>query len=137
MKKCSKCKQTKSSSEFYKNDKLKSGLDSHCKKCCITATGQWRGNNLDKSNRLKYKSKLKIKYGISLEEYESINIAQGKRCRICRTAEFGGKRTTFCVDHDHCTGKIRGLLCSNCNNGLGHFRDNTELLSKAIHYLNE
>ena len=60
--------------------------------------------------------------------------AQGGCCAICGTSDTG-KRKAFAVDHNHDTGKIRGLLCSNCNTGIGNLRDNVELLERAIDYL--
>jgi hypothetical protein len=60
-------------------------------------------------------------------------------CWICekRTRGRGEEKNTLAVDHNHKTGKIRGLLCSNCNTGLGNLRDSIELLEKAITYLKE
>lgn len=58
--------------------------------------------------------------------------AQGGCCAICK-APKGNK---LCVDHDHRTGKVRGLLCSNCNAGLGMFKDSEDLLQSAKGYLN-
>lgn len=59
---------------------------------------------------------------------------QGGRCAICGT-DNTGKRRCFHVDHNHDTGKIRGLLCGNCNSGLGNLRDDVGLLNRAIQYL--
>lgn len=80
-------------------------------------------------------------YGISLDQYEAMLAAQGNGCAIC-----GGEHTpedrwksglkNLRVDHDHRTGAVRGLLCFHCNTALGHFRDNPELLVKALAYLN-
>lgn len=57
-------------------------------------------------------------------------IAQDDRCAVCEK-----KKDIYCVDHDHITGKIRGLLCRKCNVGLGMFEDNTEVLANAVRYL--
>ena len=72
---------------------------------------------------------------ITPKEYNHILNEQDGSCKICGTTTPGGNRKFFCVDHDHNTGKVRGLLCSHCNTGLGHFYDNTALLTNAIEYL--
>jgi hypothetical protein len=78
---------------------------------------------------------LKRKFNISSEEYERLLKAQNGKCAICRADKPGGKYENFTVDHDHETGNIRGLLCSACNTGMGHFKDNPDILRKAIDYL--
>lgn len=79
---------------------------------------------------------LKIKYGIDLKDYESMLLSQDGKCKICKKAK-PGKYNFFAVDHDHLTGKVRGLLCSKCNIGLGQFEDNEDLLIEASKYLAE
>lgn len=73
-------------------------------------------------------------YGLTPETYAEMFAAQGDRCKICGTSEAPA-RGSFCVDHDHKTGKVRGILCSECNTGLGKFRDDPDLLRAAIAYL--
>lgn len=75
------------------------------------------------------RSKLRLKYGLTLEQYEAMEQAQGGRCAIC------GDVTTLSIDHCHKSGQVRKLLCNGCNMGLGHFRDSPELLRKAAAYL--
>lgn len=75
-------------------------------------------------------------FGISQEDYDSILAYQGGRCSICGTSENIDGRI-FSLDHSHENGKIRGLLCSRCNLGLGSFLDNAENLRKAAKYLEE
>ena len=77
--------------------------------------------------------RLKRLYGITLEEYKARMLKQDSRCAICGGVNKSGKQ--LAVDHHHITGKVRGLLCSNCNNGLGLFQDNPELLNKAAAYI--
>jgi hypothetical protein len=71
--------------------------------------------------------------GITQEIYYSILSEQGGKCAICKTSEWGYNGPA--IDHDHKTGKARGLLCMKCNTGLGHFDDSFELLNTAIEYL--
>lgn len=76
-------------------------------------------------------------HGVSLEEYEARIQQQGNKCGICGGTKISGrlKYRLFVVDHCHTTGKIRGLLCNNCNRGLGQFLDNPKLLRLAAEYL--
>lgn len=75
----------------------------------------------------------KKKYGITPLEYQTLLTAQGGVCKICAKVESlkGGLR----VDHDHKTGRIRGLLCNSCNNGLGRFKDDPVSLRQAATYI--
>lgn len=70
-------------------------------------------------------------YGITTNDYDRMVLEQDGRCGICLR-----ETTDLCVDHDHETGKVRGLLCRNCNAGLGSFKDNVANLLTAIQYLN-
>jgi len=76
---------------------------------------------------------LKRVYGVTLDDFNAMVVAQGGRCAICER-EPSGPRGLH-IDHDHGTGAIRGLLCNNCNNGLGRFQDNPETLMAAAEYL--
>lgn len=82
---------------------------------------------------------IKSTYGITLIEYEAMLEAQGGVCAICGEKETRKNRYTgICrlhIDHDHKTGEVRGLLCSSCNFALGGFRDDPEILIKAMKYL--
>lgn len=75
------------------------------------------------------------RYGITEEAYGVLVQVQKNLCAICnRPPEVGGKKSLD-VDHDHSTGRVRGLLCTNCNTGIGLFKDNPALLLAAISYL--
>lgn len=83
---------------------------------------------------------LKYNYGITLEEYEVLYNRTNGRCYICsKSPELKecGNRNWLCLDHDHDTNEIRGLLCGQCNSALGLFYDNTEYLARAMSYINE
>jgi hypothetical protein len=79
-------------------------------------------------------SMLRRKYGLALEAYDNMLIEQDGKCSICNLDQ-GTIGRTLVVDHDHITEAVRGLLCSNCNTGLGMFKDRITLLKKAIAYL--
>jgi len=84
------------------------------------------------------------KHGVSYAQRQQMYDEQAGLCRICETpgsielAEKGAAMTgRLCVDHCHKTGKVRGLICNSCNIGLGVFKDNVEVLQRAIEYLKE
>lgn len=77
---------------------------------------------------------LRSKYGITIAEYNAIFESQNKSCAICG---YQGENKNFHLDHNHQTGKVRGILCNPCNGALGLMRDNIETLEKAIQYLRD
>lgn len=121
--KCSKCNIVKNLDLFY-NDKNKPlGKSYLCKSC---SKAKKRNNEIRKN------------YGITQQEYEEILKSQNYECAICGRSDTGIERTNrLSIDHCHDTGKVRGLLCNWCNQGLGMFRDDSSLLDKAISYLKE
>jgi len=78
------------------------------------------------------KLNLKRRYGITLDDLHKMERAQGGRCAIC---DEKPKKGRLVVDHDHVTGRVRGLLCRSCNYCLGGFRDSTDLVARALKYL--
>ncbi len=74
-----------------------------------------------------------VKYGITHDEYDSMCKAQDYKCAICHSKDPQGKRLS--VDHDHNTGAVRGLLCTDCNLALGKFKDQVSILETALNYL--
>jgi hypothetical protein len=110
IKKCDTCKEYLPLDEFYNNSYKPDGLSSTCKTCS-------RAN-----------------YDRKKQHYKGLYTMQEGLCAICEmTTEENGK--DFAVDHCHKTGKVRALLCNNCNTGIGTFADSEELLYKAIEYL--
>ena len=76
------------------------------------------------------------RYGLTPKGYDALLARQNYRCGICEVAKASNKRgEKLAVDHDHTAKKVRGLLCSNCNNGLGRFKDSIILLENAVRYL--
>lgn len=124
---CSSCKKEKSYSEFYKFSRSVDGYSTRCKSCNYV------------SGRI---SRLKCKFKISLEDFNLLLKNQQYCCKLCERKENDVIYSTvikgpkqFAVDHDHSTGVIRGLLCSQCNQGLGNFKDSSNLLRKAADYI--
>jgi len=90
---------------------------------------KWRRDN----TRLVRDHYLRKNYGISISDYDALFVKQNGLCELCGLAEKDTKLLS--VDHCHTTGKVRSLLCSSCNGGLGLFDDDESLLQKAIAYL--
>lgn len=96
--------------------------------------GKWHKNNKERLKLYERGYRVVRKYGISLMQYYCMLDLQEHKCAICETTNPKGKGR-FHIDHCHVSGKVRALLCSDCNPGLGQFKDNVELLEKAIQYL--
>ena len=93
-----------------------------------------------KNKDIRTNNRFKRTYGISLNDYNILFIKQKRICAICynkETRRLNGKIVNLSVDHNHKTGKVRGLLCSQCNRSLGGFKDDIKLLKKAIYYLKD
>lgn len=131
MKLCKDCQTEKPLSEFYKNNRSKDGLTHYCQPCQtirIKRTPNYEANVRQAS--------LKKKYGITLDDYDDLLEKQNGVCGICHLPEPESSRFNYlCVDHDHNTGYVRGLLCYNCNTALGKFMDSIDNLRSAIDYL--
>jgi hypothetical protein len=98
----------------------------------------------ERRKRLRKNSQLKCVYGITLYTYERMGAAQNWLCDICGEPERGihnrGDETvpmSLCVDHDHETGAVRGLLCTKCNKALGLFNDDIQMVARALGYLKQ
>lgn len=77
--------------------------------------------------------KLRDLYGMDVMSFEKMLDSQGHACAVCGTRRPGGHG--WCVDHDHVSGIVRGILCPNCNTGIGHLGDDAERVEKALAYL--
>lgn len=81
-------------------------------------------------------AEMKKKFGIGTEEYERILAAQDYVCAICGSpSPRSSRKERFAIDHDHDTGKIRGVLCNPCNRGIGLLGDKVSRLQAAVDYL--
>jgi hypothetical protein len=127
---CTKCGCTKPIEEFYKDKQKPDGHRPDCKACNNETSHGWVKKNRDKH----FGYELKRKYGITYADYQKMLVDQKGKCAICGRdhSEF---QKRFHVDHNHATGKVRALLCVNCNHGIGAFMENKELLKKAVQYL--
>lgn len=134
LKKCHKCKKDKPLSEFGFIGRLNKYQD-NCKVCINDYYREWRKENKGKYEVTARERRLKRKFGISQTEYDLILDSQDGKCAICGKPLYDKLNKRLSVDHNHDTGKVRGLLCSACNQGLGYFKDNPDLLLKASTYL--
>jgi hypothetical protein len=146
MKRCTLCKLTQPVEAFTKNKGHHDGLDRACKTCCAArnaAYGRANRERLNGKQRERYAGDteryadydLKRRFGFSMGEYNLMIKAQGGVCAICANNDPGSRTKRFHVDHCHDSGRIRGLLCQSCNNGIGRFRDKPDLLRLAAEYL--
>lgn len=113
LQKCRHCKLDLPLHRFHKDKKTPNGLYHTCRSC---------------------RSKYRRLIDMSESKYKEILASQNNQCAICGkdANEF---KTSLNVDHDYQTEKIRGLLCTNCNMGLGHFKDSLSNLHRALMYI--
>jgi hypothetical protein len=112
---CRLCGTEKPLSEFYERKDLGTHR-TECKVCVI--------------ERQRYRT-----LGVCNTRYDEMLVSQGGACAICDSSLNSSRYTKLAVDHDHRTGKVRGLLCTSCNTGIGLFKDSPERLQAAIRYL--
>lgn len=146
-KSCNKCNETKSIDLFYADKAMTDGHSSICKACKAANVYKWRAENKDKYNsnqrayqkahpEMRYGTEIKRKYGCTLEQYNTMLMAQEGQCAICKRLHNPAvKKGRLFVDHDHATGAVRALLCGACNSGIGYLRDDVEVMAEAAKYL--
>ena len=91
--------------------------------------------NREKAIMTSQETNMKKKYGIGWKEYERMLDEQNGVCKICSKPETSKNIKRLSIDHNHTTGKVRGLLCRKCNSAIGYFNDNITYLQKAIEYV--
>lgn len=159
MRNCVRCRLGKPIGEFYKDSLTRDGISTRCKSCQREITKKSYLKNrkkiLERARRdyrerhaerraqaNEYRKRrwrevwnwnLKKTYGITVNQYEAMYKRQNGICAICQGLNIDGRR--LCVDHDHKTNKVRGLLCKRCNSMLGHATDSIEILHRAADYL--
>jgi hypothetical protein len=148
---CRKCGKEKCSFEFSrsKNPAV------WCKLCCALSAAKWRSENPERvlqqeearsksTHRRRYyferfgrTYRMLKTYGISVAEYDRRFDEQGGVCAIClrSPSETNARWDCLSVDHCHLSGKVRGLLCAHCNQAIGMFRDSSDMLKRALRYL--
>ena len=134
-KECSCCRKNKLHSEFHK-DKNKYGLAYYCKECATSKSRKYHSEHQHeaKYREIRLNTRTKREYGLTSTQYLAKLVNQGSECTICGVKLFPNTSYTH-LDHDHKTGKLRDFLCTNCNRGLGHFKDSPLVLEKAAEYL--
>lgn len=145
---CTRCEIEKELKEFYDSKYTKDKKENQCKKCRLDRSKnrkeeirerkrlwqiKFKKENPDRAYNANRDNRYKRLYGISIFDYQNLLKQQNYKCAICGTDEI--KRKAFDVDHCHTTLQVRGLLCNTCNRAIGYFKDNSELLRKAINYL--
>jgi len=125
---------------FRLDERTSSGYGSICKDCANKSSVEWKKKNPDRYAKALWRCRLQKEYGIDEEEYDKMFDRQNGVCAICGKPESrlhsSGKVTKLCVDHDHDTGRVRGLLCHRCNTVIGML-NSVELLDKAKSYIKE
>lgn len=138
-KKCSGCEIEKSLNEFYNDKKGLYGKGYKCSSCSDESGKKYTLMNVEKVRIARRRRLLKRNYNMSLETYNALFSSQGGQCAICRKPLVKNTKNNAPthVDHNHVTGEVRGILCTQCNSGLGHFKDKIEVMRLAIKYLED
>lgn len=138
VKRCRKCHAIKPVESFVKIRKL-NRRHSWCRECCKANKKEFAAKNPELQKRRNLEWDFKAMYGISTARYERLLATQEHRCAICGGQESAkdskGKVQRLSVDHNHATGKVRGLLCRACNHLIGNAKENVKILYSAIAYL--
>lgn len=129
MKRCRTCGEYSPLDDFYVRANSKDGRQNECKLCLCARTRRNRKNWKPRTTRQNFKRAMR-RFGLTLTDWHEMLIAQAGRCAICLEP-----MTRPNVDHDHSTGRIRGLLCDTCNPGLGFFHDDPAKLRAAAAYV--
>lgn len=141
---CRGCQTWKPLDEFQNNSARRDGKQDRCKICSNAAAKAWREGNANYYHRRLARdphyfrsAKLRKRYNMTLEQYAALERKQKGLCAICKQPEkrvIKGKLLPLVVDHDHVTGKVRGLLCHACNMALG-LVERVDWLKRATAYL--
>jgi hypothetical protein len=135
-KECSCCEKVLPHECYHKDKRAPAGLAYYCITCVLEKQRKWHKekSHLEEYRNRRRSSYMKMNYGITLEERTKLLEQQEFKCAICQI-ELKTQGTHTHTDHCHGSGKVRGILCTNCNRGLGHFKDSVSHLRAAIDYL--
>ena len=138
--KCTICKKEENvmfgNSKYFQKDKQKKiGFRSQCKDCRSIISKNWKDKKLLENANYNASRRMVQRYGITIDEYDEMLKLQNGKCAICGTNKLAKGKSRFAIDHCHYTGKVRGLLCTNCNSGIGKLKDDKDLIMNAYIYL--
>jgi hypothetical protein len=125
---CPSCQQVLPIEDFVRNRHTKSGVGAYCKPCQRAKVAE----SVKRRHGTTRHYHLKRRYGLGADDVLAMLEEQGHACLVCRRQLAV---ETAHVDHDHATGRVRGILCFGCNGGMGQFKDDPEVLVRAARYL--
>lgn len=129
---CGTCHLEKPIDEFHAHATAPDRHQSRCKPCAVEIAMRWNKEHPEAFRRNARTHKLRKEYGITQAEYEAMVERQKGACAVCRRPPKTGR---LHIDHDHDSGKVRGLLCMPCNSFLGKISEDVVILKRAVAYL--
>lgn len=147
-KQCTRCGLVKPFEDFPEDKRMLSGRQSACRACARERSAQWREKNPERYEALKKQGRserqklrrfevhLQQTYEMTLVDYQEILARQNGLCAVCRNLHVG-RGSRLHVDHCHETGRVRGLLCGNCNTAIGLLKEDPALFEAAVRYLTD
>jgi len=134
-KQCKRCEKHKPKTSFTKASRNTDGLQSYCKSCADAYRKEYQVKNPEAGTDRHYRRV----FGITLQDVKQMLQKQDGKCALCSrelsVLQGRGFSTIAHVDHDHVTGKVRGILCGNCNTALGKLGDSIESIERVLSYL--
>lgn len=138
LKVCAGCGEAKPLDQYNKKARARDGLNYKCRPCVNAESLAWYRNNRERVKKNHREWSLRALYGITESEFQRLLKLQDGKCALCPVEYSDKGKRNLVVDHDHETGRVRGLLCTRCNTSIGQLGDNSEGLRRALAYvLNE
>jgi len=140
LKRCTQCKEEKDLLTFYNSKASKDGKSYRCKECDKISGIAYRKRHKERDRRNRRDTSWRIKYGLTPKMYNQMLEDQNGKCPICQNQLREGwtknhHKNRACIDHCHKTNKVRGILCTMCNKGIGLLGDDLEGILRAKEYL--